>query len=111
MGVHHRFLALSARGARQWTPREERYPVKAPTTVTTAAGISGAAVVSNVSNNGCRIATLIALQPGNRLKLVVEPLGLVEAEVQWTSDGEAGLELTGRDAFHSDYEFSFSPDR
>ena len=111
MGVHHRFLALSAQGARQWTPREARYPVRTPTTVTTAAGISGAALVSNVSNKGCRIATSLSLRPGERLKLVVEPLGLVEAEVQWTGHGEAGLELTARDAFHSDYEFSFSPDR
>ncbi len=111
MGIHHRFLALSTQASRQWTPREARYPVKTPTTVTTAAGISVAALVSNVSNNGCRIATLLTLRPGERLKLIVEPLGLVEAEVQWSADGEAGLELTARDAFHSDYEFSCSPDR
>ena len=109
MGIHQKFLTRSPQGFRKWAPREQRYSLRTATTITTAAGACGAAVVSNLSNRGCRIVTLLTLQPGDRLTLIVEPLGLIEAQVQWTIGDEAGLKLTDRNAFHSDYQFSCQP--
>ncbi len=109
MGIHQRFPSEAEQGLRRWTPREKRFAVDCPTVVTNAAGLSRTARISNLSNKGCRIITLLQLRPGERLQLVVEPLGLVEAEVRWTEHNDAGLRLMSRDAFHDGYEFSLQP--
>jgi hypothetical protein len=110
MGIHHDFSTRLPQPFRKWEPREARYAVQTATTITTQSGASGAALVSNLSNQGCRIATILTLNPGDRLTLIVEPLGLVEAEVRWKIGDEAGLKLTGRNAHHSDYRLSCAPD-
>jgi hypothetical protein len=83
--------------------------VTSATTITTEAGRYGEAYISNVSNRGCRIATDLEIVVGERLRLVVEPIGAVEAEVRWTIGIEGGLQFVARDAFHSDYEFACRP--
>lgn len=45
----------------------------------------------DLSYEGCRIKAGQELRPGDRLKLGVFRLGLIEAEVRWYEDGEAGL--------------------
>ena len=109
MGVHQPIDFPAADCLGEWLKRERRYSVRSVTTVTTEAGRSGAAHISNISNRGCRIATDLDIVVGERLKLVVEPIGAVEAEVRWMIGIEAGLQFLARDAFHSDYEFACRP--
>ena len=109
MGVHQPIRSPVADCLREWLKREKRYSVTSATTITTEAGRSGEAHISNVSNRGCRIATDLDIVVGERLRLVVEPIGAVEAEVRWTIGIEAGLQFVARDAFHSDYEFACRP--
>lgn len=107
MGIHERLSGLPTELFRQWTARDTRYAVDGVTTVTATDGRSAPALVLNVSNAGCRIGTRLAVQPGDRLTFVLEPLGLVEAEVRWTAGDEAGLSLLSRDANYTDYSLSY----
>ena len=49
------------------------------------------AVLLDLSYEGCKIRPGNALRAGDRLKLGVLRLGLIEAEVRWFEDGVAGL--------------------
>ena len=109
MGIHERFLADTAQCLASRVDREKRYPVAASTIVTTITGASATARILNVSNRGCRIETSLLLQHRDCVRLVLEPLGLVEAEVRWTNEDQAGLKLIARDSTHSDYRFSYPP--
>jgi hypothetical protein len=109
MGVHDRFPALDAEVARYWKVRERRFEIAGLTSVTTETGEVASARVLNLSRNGCRIATFAALRPGEQLKLMLEPLGLVEAVVRWSDNNEAGLEIVTRDPFPDTYEFGYPP--
>ena len=109
MGVHDRFFALDAQALRAWTQREKRYAVCGVTKITTETGETGAAHVLNVSKNGCLISTFVDLRLGERLELMVEPLGFVEAEVRWSANNEAGLKILSRDSFADTYEFAYPP--
>jgi hypothetical protein len=109
VGLHQPIGSPAADFLREWLKREKRYAVKSVTTITTAAGRSSEALISNVSNRGCRIATDLDIVVGERVTLVVEPLGAIEAEVRWMIGIEAGLQFIARDAFHSDYEFACRP--
>ena len=109
MAIHDRNFHRSLDGARTWTPREIRYAVGAVTTIRTTDGQSATARVVNLSNAGCRIATRLPLRPGELLSLVVEPLGMIDAEVRWTSDNDAGLKLIRRDPFYGDYRLYYLP--
>ena len=109
MAFHDRSFHQSIEDFRPWAARETRYEVAAATTVTMPNGTSAAAVVVNISNCGCRISSEAPISEGERLSLVVEPLGMVDAEVRWTRDTDAGLKLVGRDPFYSDYRSSYLP--
>lgn len=50
----------------------------------------GTALV-DLSYEGCKVRPEAPLEPGARIKLSVFRLGLVDAEVRWFRDGEAGL--------------------
>ena len=104
MGIHSRFPEVSDKLIRARTDRETRYAIEGLTTLSNEKGQSAAALVSNISNNGCRIVTLLPLRLGDRLKLVAEPLGLVEGEVCWTDGQQAGLKLITRDPLHRGYQ-------
>jgi PilZ domain len=108
MAFHDRSFHRSIEDLRPWAARESRYVVAAPTTIMTAKGAADATVV-NLSNGGCRIRSAMPLRSGERLSLVVEPLGMVDAEVRWTDDGDAGLKLIGRDPYYGDYRLYYLP--
>lgn len=54
-------------------------------------GASIPVTLVDLSYEGCKIRTEAELRPGDRLKLSVFNRGLIEAEVQWSEDGHAGL--------------------
>jgi len=109
VGIHQPIHFPAPNRLREWLKRETRYPVKALATITTQAGRSAEACISNVSNRGCRIATDLDIVVGERVSLLVEPLGAVVAEVRWMIGNEAGLQFVARDPNHSDYVFSVAP--
>lgn len=108
MSFHDPSFHRSIEDLRSWPQREPRYAVRAATTFTTNSALA-AGVVTNISNGGCRITTEAPLRNGERLQLVVEPLGMVDAEVRWTSQTDAGLKFVARDPFYGDYRLAYLP--
>ena len=56
------------------------------------------AALLDLSYEGCKVRTSAPLNPGDRIRLSVFRLGLIEAEVRWYQDGEAGLVFAKADA-------------
>jgi hypothetical protein len=108
MSFHDPSFHRSIEDLRSWPAREVRYAVRATTTMSTNGAVA-AAVVMNISNGGCRITTEAPLRSGDRLHLVVEPLGMVDAEVRWTNETDAGLKFIARNAFYGDYRLAYLP--
>lgn len=109
MGTYDRKLHQTAEDLSVWTKREMRYAVVASTVVSTSEGRAASAVILNLSNKGCRVRTALPLAVGERVTFVVEPHGMVEAEVCWRSEADAGLQLIARDPFYRDYTFCYPP--
>lgn len=71
--------------------RDERRMVSLRGFVVTPGGIKTAAQLLDLSYDGCRIETELALESGQSVKLSVSRLGVIEAEVRWAENGTAGL--------------------
>ena len=71
--------------------RRERRAVSLRGFVVAPGGIKTEAQLLDLSYDGCRIATELALEPGQSVSLAVARLGVIEAEVRWAADGKAGL--------------------
>ena len=54
-------------------------------------GTTFALSVLDLTYDGCKIETSIALLPGLALQVSVERLGVIHARVRWSSNGRAGL--------------------
>ena len=81
----------------EWISRAERLPVDAWAIVQTADGMKAEARISNISDCGCRIQTPKPFGIGDRVRLEIERLGYIEAEVRWTAIGAAGLQFLDRE--------------
>ena len=83
--------------AAEWMPRKERVPVTADAIVESADGSKAEAKISNMSERGCRIDTPKPFEIDERVRLEIERLGFIEADVRWTCVGGAGLEFVYRE--------------
>lgn len=54
-------------------------------------GSSHGITLLDLSYDGCGIATPVALQPGDTVRLSIRERGVIDAEVRWYSGGKAGL--------------------
>lgn len=77
-------------------PSAERSPVAAWAIVQSADGMKAEAKISNMSDRGCRILTPKPFSIGEHVRLDIERLGYVEAEVRWTAVGAAGVQFLHR---------------
>ena len=48
-------------------------------------------MVTDLSYDGCGIATSVRLEPGDPIHLSILERGVIQGEVRWYSDGEAGV--------------------
>ncbi|MCL6682881.1 PilZ domain-containing protein [Sphingomonas alba] len=79
-------------------PRPERRAVDLNGYAMLPDGSSVEAVLVDLSYEGCRIRSSAPLTPGDRIRLSVSRMGLIEADVRWYDDGVAGLAFTVQDA-------------
>lgn len=74
--------------------RIPRKAVKLPGTAAFSAGQSFEVEIVDLSYEGCKVVTPIALEPGISLELLISGLsGKLEAIVRWSKAGNAGLQF------------------
>ncbi|WP_185829158.1 PilZ domain-containing protein [Sphingomonas ginkgonis] len=73
------------------TERQARQPVNLPATAVFENGASIAMTLVDLSYDGAKVESPLALLPGLRFKLSVLRLGALDAEVRWCRDRIAGL--------------------
>ena len=71
--------------------RGERRPVRMTGFALSVGGRTLDVHLIDLSYEGCRISTATKLGAGERIKLSVPRRGVIDAEVRWAKDGEAGL--------------------
>lgn len=81
----------SADHAAQPHHREPRRLVELPGFALLEDGSTLSITLRDLSYNGCRIESSVALLPGLKLKLSILQRGALEAQVCWSSGGQVGL--------------------
>lgn len=71
--------------------RSERRPVNLPGHAILENGSTASVTLLDLSYDGCAIDCGVELRPGEAIKLSVQRLGVIEAQVRWYSQGKAGL--------------------
>ena len=80
-----------------WIPRDVREPVQFPGRVVLPDGRAVEVVVTDVSEQGCRIRTSATLPIAASVRLELAGKSF-DASVRWTLAGEAGLKLVAQAA-------------
>jgi PilZ domain len=80
--------------APQVRPRQERREVSLPAFAVLEDRSTISLTVHNLSYDGCKVATPIALDPGTDITLSVMHMGLLKAKVRWYLFGNAGLRFS-----------------
>lgn len=73
------------------SPRDDRRAVTLPGFVLLEDGTTFSITLLDLTYDGCKIATSVALLPGLKLKLSALSLGALDAHVRWYANGHAGL--------------------
>jgi len=81
-----------------FSPRPDRRYVDLTGHALLADGTKAPASVVDLAYEGCKIRCGTPLRPGDRVKLAVFRLGLIDAEVRWYANGEAGLTFAPSEA-------------
>lgn len=72
-------------------PRDDRRKVTLPAHALLPDRSTFSVTLLDLSYDGCKVATPVALVPGATIMLSVAPLGKLDAHVRWYADGQAGL--------------------
>lgn len=83
---------LHGRGHGERVARAPRYRVARIATIAVN-GVSRAATIRNVSRCGMMIETALPLLPGQRIEISTGELGGLVAQVRWSRNGRAGVQL------------------
>jgi hypothetical protein len=73
-----------------WIDRKERARSNVAATLLRHDGSSEPVMVTNLSDEGCRIETDRALAIGERLRIAIPRVGELTAQIRWTVNGSAG---------------------
>ena len=76
-----------------WRQRESRTTTWVKATVANESGKDICAVITNVSNCGCRLKAEQSFEVGEVVRLVVPGLGALSAKIRWSDRGQAGAEF------------------
>jgi hypothetical protein len=71
--------------------REDRRPINLPAFANLPDRSTVSLTVVDLSYDGCKVETPVALVPGSCITLSVSQLGVLNANVRWYDDGKAGL--------------------
>jgi hypothetical protein len=73
-----------------WTPRNDRRSVDLAAFVHRDQCPPLAVMVTDLTEQGCRISAEETLQIGEQIQLEIPRLGYLNAQIRWALDGEAG---------------------
>ena len=76
-----------------WIGRQDRFPVEVDAVVHRADGSQSPALVSNISNEGCRLDSTEHFRIGELLTIAIPRIGRVKAQVRWALVGSAGTKF------------------
>ena len=77
-----------------WTPRNDRRPVDLTAVVHRGEGPPLAVVLTDLTEQGCRISGDETLAIGEAIRVEIPHLGFLEAQVRWALDGQAGARFS-----------------
>jgi hypothetical protein len=73
-----------------WTPRNDRRQVDLAALVHRGTGEPLAAIVRDLTEQGCRLSAAETLRIGERIQIEIPRLGFLSAQVRWALGDEAG---------------------
>ena len=76
-----------------WVGRQDRLPVEVDAVVHRDDGTKLPALVSNISNEGCRLNAHDIFRIGESLIIAIPRIGRVKAQVRWALPGSAGTKF------------------
>lgn len=82
-----------------WVGRQDRFPVEVEAVVHRADGTDLSVVVSNISDEGCRLEGAEIFTIGERLTIAIPRIGTVRAQVRWALAGSAGAKFIDNSEF------------
>ena len=77
-----------------WTPRNDRRAVDLAAIVHRGEGAPLPVILTDLTEQGCRISSGETLLIGEQIKLEIPHLGFLAAQVRWSLDGEAGARFS-----------------
>ena len=80
-----------------WTPRNDRRAVDLPAYVHRGEGEPLPVIVTDLTEQGCRISTDETLRIGEEIRLEIPRLGFLPAQIRWAFDGQAGARFSATD--------------
>ena len=79
-----------------WTPRNDRRPVDLAAFVHREEGVRVPVIVTDLTEQGCRISADETLRIGELIKLEIPHLGFLSAQIRWALDGQAGARFSAQ---------------
>jgi hypothetical protein len=77
-----------------WTPRNDRRTVDLAAFVHRDQGPRMPVIVTDLTEQGCRISADETLRIGEQIKLEIPHLGFLSAQIRWALDGQAGARFS-----------------
>lgn len=76
-----------------WIGRKDRHAVAIDAVVHRSDGSQSPVILSNLSDQGCRIETEQEFRIGERLSIAIPRMGRVRAQVRWALPGSVGAKF------------------
>lgn len=80
-----------------WTPRNDRKQVDLAAFVHRGDHSPLPVMVTDLTEEGCRIAADVTLRIGEQIRLEIPQLGYLNAQIRWAMAGEAGARFNNDD--------------
>ena len=80
-----------------WTPRNDRRQVDLAAFVHRGEKPPMPVIVTDLTEQGCRIAGGDTLRIGEQIRLEIPRLGYLSAQIRWAMDGQAGARFESED--------------
>ena len=82
-----------------WVGRKDRHPVAIDAVVHRTDGSKAPVLLTNLSDEGCRIEAEGLFTIGERVQIAIPRMGQVKAQVRWALDGSAGAKFLAESDF------------
>lgn len=74
----------------EWVKRKDRYPVQVDALIFRSDGRKSCVKLTDLSDHGCKIHFLNALDLEERVQIAIPRMGMIKAKIQWIAEKMAG---------------------